>query len=86
MLRHGTEVGQGTKIDQGVYTFTGLEAGTHNVSVTPSKFADQNLTDMTLTAGQSLPPGVTLLAQSAQSKISVEAKDVAQVEVLCGAL
>jgi Carboxypeptidase regulatory-like domain len=67
--------------DKGIYAFRALDAGTYTLTVTAPNFAAQSLTDITLAAGQELSLDVTLLPQSAQSKVNVEAEGAAQVEV-----
>lgn len=69
-----------TTDDKGTYTFRALDAGTYTLTVTAPNFAPQNLTDITLAAGQDLSLDVTLMPQSAQSNINVEAEGAAQVE------
>ena len=64
-----------------MYSFTRLEAGTYDVSVTAPNFAVQNLTYITLAAGQSLTVDATLMPQSTQNQVNVEAQGAAQVEV-----
>ena len=82
VLSRGTEPTRETKTDsKGVYSFTGLDAGTYNLSVTAANFAVQNLTYITLAEGQALSLDATLLPQSAQNQINVEAQGAAQVEV-----
>jgi hypothetical protein len=82
VLSHGTAPARETKTDdKGVYSFTGLEAGTYDVSVTAPNFAVQNLTFITLAAGQSLTLAATLTPQSTQNQINVQAQGAAQVEV-----
>jgi len=82
VLSHGTEPARETKTDnKGAYSFAGLEAGTYDVSVTAPNFAVQNLTFITLAADQNLSLDATLVPQSAQNKVNVEAQGAAQVEV-----
>ena len=82
VLSHGTGPARETKTDdKGSYSFTGLEAGSYSLAVTAPNFAAQNLSDITLAGGQSLPLDATLMPQSTESKVNVEAEGAAQVEV-----
>jgi hypothetical protein len=82
VLATGTEKGVETQTDdKGVYSFKGLNPGTYTLSVTAPNFAVQSLTNINLAAGQDLPLDVTLLPESTESKVNVEAEGAAQVEV-----
>jgi hypothetical protein len=82
VLTNGTAPARETKADdKGVYSFTGLDAGTYNISVTAPNFAVGNLSYIALAAGQSLPLDVTLVPQSAANEVNVESQGAAQVEV-----
>jgi hypothetical protein len=82
VLTRGTEPGiETTTDDKGAFSFKGLNAGTYALTVMAPNFAVQNLPDVTLTDGQELPLELTLVPQSAESKVNVQAEGAAQVEV-----
>jgi hypothetical protein len=67
--------------DKGVYSFTGLEAGTYSVTVTAPNFAVKTLDYITLAADQELTMDASLEPASTKTEVNVESSGVGQVEV-----
>jgi hypothetical protein len=67
--------------EKGAYSFTKLEAGTYNLTVTAPGFGVETLTNIGLTAGQQLPLESTLQPESAKSEVEVKEQGPGEVEV-----
>lgn len=68
--------------EKGSYSFTGLEPGAYTVTASAPNFATQNLSEISLTAGQQLSLDVTLLPETSKSEVNVEGQtSPATVEV-----
>ncbi len=66
--------------DKGLYSFTGLDAGTYSLSITAPDFGVKVMDNITLTSGLELPLDVALELASAKSEISVESGALGKVE------
>lgn len=67
--------------DKGIYSFTGLAAGTYTLAVTTANFEPQRFDGIELAAGQELTLDATMQPASAKSEVNVEAGGPSQVEV-----
>ena len=72
---------EATTDDKGAYAFTGLPPGTYSVSISAPNFAEQNLPNIAVTAGQAVPLDLTLQPASSREKVNVVANAPGQVEV-----
>ena len=66
--------------DKGEYSFTGLETGTYNLSVTSPNFAVKILDNIQLPAGLEVTLDASLEPASAKSEVNVESASLGQVE------
>src|SRR5215469_14140791 len=68
--------------EKGSYSFTGIEPGAYTVTASAPNFATQNLSELSLAAGQQLALDVTLLPETSKSEVNVEGQtSPATVEV-----
>jgi hypothetical protein len=66
--------------DKGAYAFSGLEAGTYDLSVMAPNFAVKTLDNIQLTAGLDLTLDVPLEPASTKSEVFVESNNLGKVE------
>jgi hypothetical protein len=66
--------------DNGVYAFTGLDAGTYALSISAPNFAVKTLDNIALTVGLDLTLDELLDPASGKTEVNVESSDVGKVE------
>jgi hypothetical protein len=82
VLSNGAGFNKEIQTDQkGAYSFTGLEAGTYNLSISAPDFALKTFDNITVTSGLELTLDASLDPASAKTEVNVESSGLGKVEV-----